>query len=289
MGPAARRIVEGKLRALPGDRAQNGGVDSLGGPRLIALDIDGTLLRSGSPVSRRVVGAVGAAVSTGAHVVLTTGRSMLATGPVLAELGLLDGHALCSNGAVQLDVARSAPVAVADFDPGPAIAALHAACPDMVFAVEKVGVGIWATGEAPGDYSLGHYRLVDHGLLSGEATPRLNAWWPGRTADDMTAVLAEFDVPGTAWIHGDFGPWLTVSRHGVSKGWALERLRDSLGVAPESTLAIGDHYNDREMLEWAAHSVAMSTAPEEIRELADEVTADVTADGVALVLERWFR
>ncbi|MGY1896855.1 HAD hydrolase family protein [Nocardia gipuzkoensis] len=77
-----------------------------GGPQLIALDVDGTLLDTGTPVSTRVVAAVRAAVAAGAHVVVTTGRTLLTTRPVLTELGLFEGHALCSNGAVQIDVAE---------------------------------------------------------------------------------------------------------------------------------------------------------------------------------------
>ncbi|MCP2318828.1 Hydroxymethylpyrimidine pyrophosphatase [Nocardia amikacinitolerans] len=260
-----------------------------GGPRLIALDVDGTLLETGEPISARVAAAVAAAVAAGAHVVVTTGRTLLTTRPVLAELGLVEGHALCSNGAVHIDVAKGVPVAVQAFDPAPAVAALRALFPEMIFAVEKVGVGTWATGDSPGEFSIGEYLLVDHGALSSEPTPRLNGWWPDGTLDEMLALLRTFRVPDASWVHGEFGPWLTVSRRGVSKGWALERLRVSLGIPHAATLAIGDGYNDREMLRWAGYSVAMANAADEVRALADEVTGDVAADGVATVLERWFR
>ncbi|MBH0777217.1 HAD family hydrolase [Nocardia bovistercoris] len=259
-----------------------------GGPRLIALDVDGTLLEPGSPISARVVGAVGAAVAAGAHVVVTTGRTLLTTKPVLAELGLVDGHALCSNGAVHVDVARGEPVAVQSFDPAPAVAALRKLFPEMIFAVERVDVGVWATGTSPGEFSIGEYLLVDHEELSSAPTPRLNGWWPEGSLEDMVGLLATFELPDASLVHGDFGPWLTVSRRGVSKGWALERLRTALRVPPEATLAIGDGHNDREMLRWAAHSVAMANAPAEIRDMADEVADGVLDDGVAKVLERWF-
>ncbi|MFC9895242.1 HAD hydrolase family protein [Nocardia sp. NPDC127579] len=260
-----------------------------GGPQLIALDVDGTLLESGSAISARVVEAVRAAVAAGAHVVVTTGRTLLTTRPVLAELGLIDGHALCSNGAVHIDIAQDVPLAVQAFDPAPAVRALRALFPEMIFAVEKVGVGTWATGLSPGEFSIGEYLLVDHGALSSEPTPRLNGWWPTGSQEEMLRLLARLEVPEASWVHGEFGPWLTVSRRGVSKGWALERLRIALGVPRERTLAIGDGHNDREMLTWAAHSVAMGNAVDEIRDLADEITADVADDGVAQVLERWFR
>ncbi len=260
-----------------------------GGPQLIALDVDGTLLDTGTPISARVVAAVRAAVAAGAHVVVTTGRTVLTTRSVLTELGLREGHALCSNGAVHIDVARGEPVAIQAFDPAPAITALRALFPAMIFAVEKVGIGTWATGAGPGEYSLGEYLLVDHHVLCSEPTPRLNGWLPDGSLEEMLRALRSLRVPGASWVHGEFGPWLTVSRQGVSKGWALEQLRIALGVPDEATLAIGDGYNDREMLRWAAHSVAMANAPSDVRDLADEVTGHVLDDGVATVLERWFR
>ncbi|MBF6301423.1 HAD family phosphatase [Nocardia amamiensis] len=260
-----------------------------GGPQLIALDVDGTLLDTGTPISARVLAAVRAAVAAGAHVVVTTGRTLLATRPVLVELGLRDGHALCSNGAVHIDVAKVEPVAVQAFDPAPAISALRALFPAMIFAVEKVGMGTWATGGGPGEYSLGEFLLVDHHVLSSEPTPRLNCWLPDGSLEEMLLALRSLRVPGASWVHGEFGPWLTVAREGVSKGWALERLRTALGIPLEATLAIGDGYNDREMLCWAGHAVAMGNAPAEIRGLADEVTGHVLDDGVATILERWFR
>jgi hydroxymethylpyrimidine pyrophosphatase-like HAD family hydrolase len=260
-----------------------------GGPQLIALDVDGTLLDTGTPISTRVVAAVRAAVAAGAHVVVTTGRTLLTTRPVLTELGLLEGHALCSNGAVHIDVARGEPVAIQSFDPAPAIVALRALFPAMIFAVEKVGIGTWATGAGPGEFSLGEYLLVDHHALSSEPTPRLNGWLPEGSLEEMLLALRSLRVPGASWVHGEYGPWLTVSRQGVSKGWALEQLRVALGVPDEATLAIGDGYNDRDMLRWAAHSVAMANAPTDVRDLADEVTGHVLDDGVATVLERWFR
>ncbi len=259
-----------------------------GAPKLIALDVDGTLLATGFEISARVGAAVRAAVSAGAHVVVTTGRTLLTTRPVLSELGLAEGHALCSNGAVHIDVARGEPVAVQSFDPGPAVLALRTLFPEMVFAAERVGIGIWATGHGPGEFSIGDFQLVDHRELSSVPTPRLNGWWPDGSPDEMLRLLQAFDVPDASWVHGEYGPWLTVSRRGVSKGWALEQLRLLLGIEAEATLAIGDGFNDREMLRWAAHSVAMAGSPDAVLALADEVTGHVSEDGVATVLERWF-
>ncbi|MEU4312531.1 HAD family hydrolase [Nocardia sp. NPDC024068] len=260
-----------------------------GPPRLIALDVDGTLLKTGTPVSDRVVTAVRAAVATGTHIVVSTGRTMVTTRPVLEELGLVRGHAICSNGAVHIDIERADPVAVHHFDPAPAVTALRELFPEMIFTAERVGHGVWATGASPGEYYPGgEYLVVDDLTLGSEPTPRLNCWWPEGSTAEMRRLIDELAIPDISWVYGEFGPWLTISRHGISKGWALERLRGLLDIPRSATLAIGDGFNDREMFAWAGHSVAMANAPAELHDVVDEVTVDVTADGVAAVLERWF-
>ncbi|GAB2691680.1 HAD family hydrolase [Nocardia thraciensis] len=264
-------------------------MDTAEKPQLIALDVDGTLLSTGEPISARVRDAVRAAVADGAHVVITTGRTLLATRLVVEELGLHQGQALCSNGAVQVDISNWKPLALHTFDAEPAVAVLREVFPDMVLSVEKVGIGTWATGYYPGSFRLGEFRFVEDHELAREPTTRLNGWWPGGTLADMVAVMAERSLPGAGWVHGEHEPWLVASKQGVSKGWALECLRQELGIPHEATLAIGDGYNDREMLSWAGLSVAMGNAVEPVLEIADEVTVDVAEDGVALVLERWFR
>ncbi|MEU6560369.1 HAD family hydrolase [Nocardia nova] len=257
-------------------------------PQLIALDVDGTILQAGAPMSPRVRAVVRAAADAGAHVVITTGRTLLATRLVMAELGLEKGQALCSNGAVHVDISNWKPLAVHTFDPEPAVAQLRSVLPDVVLSVEKVGVGTWATGYYPGSFRLGEFLVVDDAELSVEPTTRLNGWWPGGSLDEMIEVVGDLDLPGAGWVHGEDEPWLVASKAGVSKGWALEQLRCALDIPLEDTLAIGDGYNDVEMLTWAGHSVAMGNAVPVAREVADEITADIDDDGAALVLERWF-
>ncbi|MFF0493545.1 HAD family hydrolase [Nocardia sp. NPDC004068] len=263
-------------------------MDTVRRPELIALDVDGTLLQTGQPVSPRVRAAVRAAADAGAHVVITTGRTLLATRVVVEDLGLGEGQALCSNGAVHVDISNWQPLSMQTFDAEPSVDALRSRFPDMVLSVEKVGVGTWTTGYFPGSFRLGEYRFVEDHELSLEPTTRLSGWWPGGTLADMVALLDELVLPGAGWVHGEYEPFLVASKQGVSKGWALERLRRRLGVDHEATLAIGDGYNDHEMLTWAGHSVAMGNSVLPILELADEVTLDVCEDGVAVVLERWF-
>ena len=76
---------------------------------------------------------------------------------------------------------------------------------------------------------------------------------------------------------------------GVSKGWALERLAKRLGVDRKETMAIGDNWNDVDMLEWAGQSVLMSNAAHELRGMAKmrgwKQAPPNDEDGVAVVLE----
>jgi soluble P-type ATPase len=255
-------------------------------PKLIALDIDGTILRSGQPVSPRVHSAISRAMASDAHVVVATGRPVISARPVLAELGMTEGYVLCSNGAVRMCAATGEFLEVQWFDAGPVVRRLHCLLPGALFAVEQLGEQNLATGEFP-EFTAIPPLLVDHETLVAAPVPRLTVWWPGHTSAEMAHEVRSVQIPGVRFTL-DQEPWLVAVSAGVSKGSALERLRLELGVPAESTLAVGDGDNDEEMLRWAAHSVAMGQAPISVRAIAVEVTGTVDEDGLATVLERWY-
>ncbi|MGW4110609.1 HAD family hydrolase [Actinosynnema sp. NPDC004786] len=258
-------------------------------PRLIALDIDGTITPVGrEDVSPAVRAAIGRAVDHGAHVVLSTGRSLVGTRPVLDDLGLRGTTALCSNGAVWWDTDARAVTRKVEFDPGPAVERLRAALPGAVFAVELTGVGNLSLGRFPDGDLWGEVREVGYRELVGTPTSRLVMRWVGRTPEELALRVMDVELPGVTASCDHNEPWLTLSPPGVTKGAALEELRAALGVAREDTLAIGDGSNDVEMLRWAARGVAMGQAPVVVQEAADEVTGTVVEDGAAAVLDRYF-
>ena len=86
-----------------------------------------------------------------------------------------------------------------------------------------------------------------------------------------------------------FTAWLDINPEGVSKASALELVRRRLAVEPAQTAAVGDQRNDLEMLHWAARSVAMGNAPDEVKAIADEVTLDVDQDGLVPILKSLLR
>jgi hydroxymethylpyrimidine pyrophosphatase-like HAD family hydrolase len=256
-------------------------------PRLVALDIDGTLTPVGSnDISPAVKAAVTRVASHGAEVVLCTGRSLIGTTPVAPQLPV--SLALCSNGAVWWDSSRDEVLKHTTFDPGPTVKTLQALLPGAVFAVEQTGVGNLSLGDfLPGDL-WGVTTAATFDEVAGTPTARLVMRWHDRTPAELAFAVRELELPGVSWTVDHTEAWLTVVPPDVTKGSALEELRVSLGVRAEDTLAIGDGSNDVEMLRWAACGIAMGQAPATVQAAADAVTGTVLEDGAAQALERFF-
>ena len=272
--------------------------DSAWTPRLVALDIDGTLLRwmedsgaSHGEVSDRVRDAVRAAVDAGAQVVLSSGRSPHGMTPIadMLGLGMIEDPVwvVASNGAV---VFRYPPLEVVHeetFDARAAVTAVLAEHPGARVAVEARGVGYRVNRPFP------------DGELSGEMIPtevedmvagpvsRVIIRDPDATADDFVALAARLGLHGTDYVVG-WTAWLDLTPVGISKAHGLERVAGHLGLSADDALAIGDGRNDLEMLAWARRGVAMGQAIDLVKEAADFVTDPVDEDGAAVELERWF-
>lgn len=262
--------------------------DRWGPPRLIALDIDGTILDAGRPISARVLSGVHKAIGDGVHVVLATGRPVISTRPVVAELGLEAGHILCSNGAVRVDTASGEVVSAHLFDAGPVVEWLRSLLPDVVFAVEQPGEENLVTGAFLDSNGTWPDRLVDDETLVANPVTRLTAWWHDHTAEELRARLNVAGFDRVSYTVDSVAPCLVAVPAGISKGSALEELRVELDVPADATLAVGDGSNDVEMLLWAGLGVAMGQAPDLVKAAAAEVTGTVDDDGLATILERWY-
>ncbi len=259
-------------------------------PSLVALDVDGTLLDPQTQtLSHGVREVVRRVVAAGSHVVIATGRSMLGTRPILDELGLDEGVALCSNGAVKVDATTGDTLAVETFDPSPVHARLAPQLPGAVFAAEQIGTGSLVTSPFRADQLHGPQQLATVHELTARPVPRLIANWIEHEPAEVRRVLDGVHLPGTTYTIDHYEPWVTIVPDGVTKGAALEKLRTELGVSAEETFAAGDGDNDIQMLEWAAYSVAMGQAPAIVQAVATEVTGPVAEDGLVTALNRWFR
>lgn len=257
-------------------------------PRLVALDVDGTLLDSSGTITPAARDAVARAAGS-AYVVIATGRTVLGTMAVLDALALRTGSAICSNGAVRVDGASGVPTALAAFDPAGALGVLDDAVPGAHYAVEDLGTGHRLSAEFPLGMLSGPTAVVHRDELVQGETTRAIAWWSEHDALTVGQTLRGLALPGATGTLDMLGhAWLTMVADGVSKASGLALVAAELGVAAKDVLAIGDGTNDTEMLSWAGRGVAMGQAPAVVRAAADAVTGAVTEDGAATELRCWF-
>lgn len=262
--------------------------DDASGPMLVALDIDGTLMSYDQELSEDVRDAVAGLRAAGHHVVLASGRSLIAMTPVAEILGIDRGWVVASNGAVtaRLDPEEPDGYALEDvvtFDPGPALRLLREHLPDARYAVEDVGVGFRMNELFPDGELDGVHRVVEFDeLWSGEVT-RVIVRSPGSTSEQFHELVEHLGLDDVTYAVG-WTAWMDIAPLGVTKATGLELVRRVLHVQPHRTVAVGDGRNDVEMLRWAAHGVAMGHADAAVQAAADEVTGSIDDDGAAHLL-----
>ena len=253
---------------------------------LVALDLDGTLVGWDGELPRSSYDAVRSVLKSGAHVVLSTGRSLLATRPVADQLHLREGWMVCSNGAV---IATIDPPEITDmvtFDAGPAVRLLREELPEALVAVEELGMGYRVSAPFPDGELVGRQEVATLDSLLGDPVTRVVLRCPAEEPEAFLEVVDRLGLQDVTYVVGHTA-WLDLAPKGVSKASALEVVRQRLGVVPEATFAVGDGRNDIEMLQWAARGVAMGDAPAEVQDAADLVTETFDNDGLALALARW--
>lgn len=267
-------------------------------PRLVALDIDGTLLTNvpstgqvEETIRPAVVEAVRRAYAAGAHVVLATGRSTFGISHVWDMLGLPpDGErvlSVASNGSVSFRYPPLEIVSTVTFDASEIVTMLMQEVPQAAVAVEEIGVGYRINRPFPDGEITGTMTLQSVEELVAEPVTRVIIRDPHSSEEEFLALAEKLGLHGTNYFIG-WTAWLDIAPEGVSKASALSEVCAELGVAQTDVLAIGDGRNDIEMLRWAGRGVAMGQGPLEVQEAADFVTATALEDGVAMELSRWF-
>ncbi|MGV9307578.1 HAD family hydrolase [Nonomuraea sp. NPDC003727] len=260
-------------------------------PRLIATDLDGTLLDPAGAVTPRTRRALEAARTAGAEVVFVTARPPRSIARIAAETGV-DGTAICSNGAIVYDVAAGRALTTRTLDPAEARAvtrSLAEALPGLTFAIET-GTGVL--------FEPGYGKHVPHDaayrreVASVWADPapvvKLLAWSPAHHADEMfTAATAAVDGRAELTYSGS-GGLLEISAAGVTKAGALAELCRERGIDPAGVVAFGDMPNDLAVLAYAGTGYAMANSHHTVLAAVERHTLSNAEDGVAVVLERYF-
>lgn len=276
--------------------------------RLLALDIDGTLVGPDLVLGERTIEAVRAARELGVRVSLVTGRMASSAMRFVAQLGLDDPVVAYQGALIRAMPARERlerwrAGGDAALPPPVGRVLVHTPLPGAV-ARETVH---WsrARGLDPHANHLERFilraddpRIEDYSAFMGaraELVPDL----PAALTHPVTKVLAVGDAAlptalledarrafaGRADATISHPRFLEFVAPGVSKGRALRWLARRAGVAMEHTLAIGDQWNDLEMIALAGHGVAMPSAPLEVRAAARYIAPPVEREGAAGVIE----
>ena len=256
-------------------------------PRLVALDIDGTVVDRNGYLPTTVAEAVALIVRAGVPVVLSTGRSWHGTQQVFDQLGLPPGPTVCSNGAVIVRYPPQEIIKAITFDPRPVISRVEDFAPGTLIAVEEIGRGYRLNERFPGDDLTGELIIEDAEQLSSRPVTRVIVRDFTRSEEDFLALASHLGMHGVTYFVG-WGSWLDIAPDGVNKATALAEVAAGFGVPAADVLAFGDGRNDIEMLRWAGRGVAMGDAPDEVKAAANDVTKTIDDGGPAAELRAWF-
>jgi Cof subfamily protein (haloacid dehalogenase superfamily) len=261
-------------------------------PRLIATDLDGTLLDPSGSLTPRTATALRRAADAGIIVVFATGRPPAVAGREIEAAGRGVHYGVMANGTIICSLPDGAVLRAHTFDAATArdaVRRLRAHDPRLGVALatdrgftaeagfhERMPIAP-RDGHSVPDALVGHEDATD--------TVKLFAFHPDHGAHDLLALLPS--VLGEHLVVNHMGAdAVEIAPAGVDKGAGLRWLCEHLGVDPLEVMVFGDEVNDLPMFAAAGHRVAMENAHPAVRDAADEVTASNAGDGVAVVIER---
>jgi Cof subfamily protein (haloacid dehalogenase superfamily) len=258
--------------------------------RLVATDLDGTLLHTDGTITERTRRTLTAVEERGVEVVFVTGRPVRWMDHLWEHVG---GHglAVCSNGGIVYDVharavdrARGIPQSV-----GRKVAdVLREAVPGTTFALEKTDGFAREPGFLP---RVPPAEEIPVGPLEEIFDDRVVKLLARHEEAEPEAFWAEVEshvgnLVTTTW--SSLGALVEMSAAGVTKASTLELLCQERGIGADEVVAFGDMPNDLAMLQWAGTSYAMANAHPSVLELAERTAPSTEQDGVAPVLEELF-
>jgi hypothetical protein len=261
--------------------------------KLIATDLDGTLLRSGETVSQRTRTALAAATAAGAAHIVVTGREVPWTRHILADLGYR-GLAVCGRGGQVYDAGERRLLTAVTLDrqlATLALAKIEAAVGPLLLAASRAG--------PDGEVLVGPGYRVHGGPLPYQPIKDAKELWSAplnkvyvqhpTLSDGELAEVSHQVAGGLVGVVLAGEGIVEILPLGLTKATGLSLAARRLGFRSPDTIAFGDMPNDIPMLSWAAHGVAMANAHEELKSVADEVTSSNEEDGIAVVVERLLR
>ena len=255
--------------------------------RLIATDLDGTLLRTDGSVSERTCAAVRRALAAGIEVVPATGRPRIVTFDVISRLPFVD-HWIFANGSVTWHQGRSELIRGFWLQPQLArtlITALREGLPEAGFAVEF---------EDDVAFEAGFEKVVPQVPTVGASedlldridrrVQKLLVFDPTRSIEELfaevTVIVGDRGVPSYSGLS-----FIELAASLVTKATAIELLAKQLGLTVEEVATFGDNHNDVSMLKWSGRSFAMAGATDDAQEAATEIIGWNDDDSVAAKID----
>ncbi len=264
--------------------------------RLLALDVDGTLLTDDLQITDATREAVQRVISQGVQVVLASARGPNGLRSIMRELGIA-GLAICYTGALtcRLNADPHIPAEVVTEQ------RMNLSSARMVLnnALE-LGTSVgWFIGDSwyiyAWDSALEHESMITGvipiiapDLMHFEEAPHKLQAIVGEPALLSRLYALEKTLPPECVGQFSYETYLEIIHQGVDKATALLRLGQQLGISPSEMVAIGDMENDVAMLRLAALGIAMGNAPLHIQAEADWVTNTNNQDGVAAAIEKLY-
>ncbi|CRF28679.1 cof family hydrolase [Mycobacterium tuberculosis] len=258
--------------------------------KLIALDVDGTLLNDNYELTERTVSTLRRVHEAGSRIVLCTGRAPESSVPIMEQLGF-EGVLIAHNGAATVEIPGSRLLNEFSF-PIEDITGLIQYC-----RAEHVHFDLntsWKMYvEHVGDVEATMYEKymaapekVEDVLALSVSIVKFTMFGSQEAMDRVEQNLAAFGLSSSLHAIRSGVHFIDVMLKSASKGRALSKLSEMWGIEPSSILAMGNYYNDIDMLRFAGLGIAMGNSPEEVKLAADEVTLSNNEEGVAEALLR---
>ena len=260
-------------------------------PRLVATDLDGTVIRRDGTISERSRAALSMVEDAGSVLVFVTGRPPRWMHQI-AEQTAHRGLAVCANGALLYDLHNES-VLVSHFISTESLRevcdAIRRAIPDVDFSVDRhvefVHEPQYVT---PWNNGMPWVRAAPLEELCAEPAAKLLVRHPSMSADDLLALVRGAAGGMAEFTHSSRSGIVEVSALGVSKASGLAHVCEQRGIPAADVAAFGDMPNDLPMLAWAGTAFAVANAHPEVLTAVENIAPSVEDDGVAQVLETLF-
>lgn len=260
-------------------------------PKLIATDLDGTVVAHYGDITQRTIDAFRKAHSMGIEIFFVTGRPPRWMPEIKDAFGI--GNAICGNGAMLYDLHNDNILEqwlIEEEVQLEAVKRLRKAIPEISFAIEshnyfhreKIYIPRWDVGLD----NIGVHQIEE--VITSPALKVLARCSQQELTSDEMLAIAKVELDGLATVtHSNpHDSLLEISALGVSKGMTLAKMAARLGIDAADCVSFGDNPNDFSMLEWCGRSYAMADGHPDGPKYAKGVAAPCEEDGVAIIIEQ---